>query len=142
LQSQLDSLERRLDILNQRQKELINQRESYLREETKTNTASNSEYRQIEKQAIAVDSESKQTAVSLQMAEAEMHSAAELLQRNLISQREKNSRIAAYNVLRSKLDELRERARLLEQEKAAIRANLSEARQRTREQLANRVYSD
>jgi hypothetical protein len=137
LQNQLDSLERRLDILNQRQKELINQRESYLREETKTNTASNSEYRQIEKQAIAVDSESKQTAVSLQMAETEMHSAAELLQRNLISQREKNSRIAAYNVLHSKLDELRERARLLEQEKAAIRANLSEARQRTREQLAN-----
>jgi uncharacterized phage infection (PIP) family protein YhgE len=137
LQNQLDSLERRLDILNQRQKELINRRESYLREETKTNTAGNSEYRQIEKQAITVDSEYKQTAVSLQTAEMEMHSAAELLQRDLISQREKNGRIAAYNVLRSKLDELRERARLLEQEKAAIRASLAEARQRTREQLAN-----
>jgi hypothetical protein len=137
LQNQLDSLERRLDILNQRQKELINRRESYLREETKTNTAGNSEYRQIEKQAITVDSEYKQTAVSLQTAEMEMHSAAELLQRDLISQREKNGRIAAYNVLRSKLDELRERARLLEQEKAAIRASLAEARQRIREQLAN-----
>jgi multidrug resistance efflux pump len=137
LQNQLESLERRLDIQNQRQKELINQRESYLREETKTNAASSSEYRQIEKQAITVDSEYKQTAVSLQTAEMEMRSASELLQRNLISQHEKNSRIAAYNVLRSKFDELRERARLLEQEKAAIRASLSEARQRTREQLAN-----
>ncbi len=137
LQNQLDNLERRLDILNQRQKELTNQREGYVREKTKTNTANNSEYRQIEKQAVTVDSEYKQTAVSIQTAETEMHSASELLQRNLISQHEKNSRVAAYNVLRTKLDGLKERARLLEQEKAAIRASLSEARQRTREQLAN-----
>jgi hypothetical protein len=66
-----------------------------------------------------------------------MHWASELLQRNLISQQEKHSRIAAYQVLRRKLAELRERARLLDQEKAAVRASLSEARQRTREQLAN-----
>jgi hypothetical protein len=137
LQNQLDSLERRLDILNQRQRELINQRESYLREEAKTNTSSNSEYRQIEKQAIIVDSEHRQTAAHLQTAEMEMHSASELFQRNLISQREKNSRIVAYNVLRDKLHELRERARLLEQEKSAIRTSISEARQRTREQLTN-----
>lgn len=137
LQNQLDSLEHRLDILNQRQKELINRRESYLREETKTNAAGDSEYRQLEKQAVTVNSEYKQTAISLQTAEQEMHWASELLQRNLISQQEQNNRIAAYNVLRSKLDELRERARLMEQEKAAIRASLSEARQRTREQLAS-----
>ncbi len=108
LQTQLNTLERRLDILNHRQKELINQQESYLREEAKNSTSSNSEYRQLEQQIIMID-----------------------------SKQEKNSRIAAYHVLHSKLEELRERARLLGQEKAAIRANLSEARQRTREQLAN-----
>ena len=46
LQNQLNALERRLDILNQRQKELINQQESSLREEAKNSSASNSEYRQ------------------------------------------------------------------------------------------------
>jgi hypothetical protein len=136
LQNQLDGLEQRLDILNQRQKELLNRRESYLRDETKTNTTGNSEYRQIEKQAVTVHSEYKQTEVRLQAAEMEMQWASELLQRNLISQQEKHSRVAAYHVLRSKLDELRERARLLDQEKAAIRSSLLEARQRTREQLA------
>ena len=66
-----------------------------------------------------------------------MHSASEMLAPGLISQREKVSRVSSYNVLQSKLDELRERARLLEQEKAAIRASLSAARQHTREQLAD-----
>ncbi len=49
LRSKFESLEQRLDILNQRQKELINRRDSYLREETKTNGTGNSEYCQLEK---------------------------------------------------------------------------------------------
>ena len=137
LQNQLNALERRLDILNQCQKELINQQESSLREEAKNSPASNSEYRQIEQRIITIDSEQKQTAISLQHAEMEMHSASEMLARGLISQREKNNRIVAYNVLQSKLDAFRERARPLEQEKAAMRTSLSAVRQRTREQLAN-----
>src|SRR5712691_11949888 len=67
----------------------------------------------------------------------EMRSASEMLARGLISQREKNNRMVAYHVLQSKLDELRERARLLEQEKAAMQTGLLEVRRRTREQLAN-----
>ena len=69
LQNQLNALERRLDILNQCQKELINQQESSLREEAKNSPASNSEYRQIEQRIITIDSEQKQTAISLQHAE-------------------------------------------------------------------------
>ena len=137
LPNQLQELERRLDSLNQREKELINQREHALREEAKNSPATHSDYRQIEQQLLAVDAERKQTAISLQHAGTEMRAASEMLARGLISQREQGSRVATYNVLQSKLDELRERSRLLEQEKAAIRAGLSQARQRSREQLAS-----
>ena len=148
LQNQLNALERRLDILTQRQKELSNQQENALREEAKNNPAGNSEYRQLEQQVLMIDSEQKQTALNLQHAfnelrsadtEMEMHlrSASEMRARGLSSQREKNNRIVAYDVLQSKLQGLRERARLLEQEKAAMRTGLSEVQRRIREQLAN-----
>lgn len=148
LQNQLNALERRLDILTQRQKELSNQQENALREEAKNNPAGNSEYRQLEQQVIMIDSEQKQTARNLQHAfnelrsadmEMEMHlrPASEMRERGLISQREKNNRIVAYDALQSKLQGLRERARLLEQEKAAMRTGLSEVQRRIREQLAN-----
>jgi hypothetical protein len=68
LQNQLNALERRLDILTQRQKELSNQQENALREEAKNNPAGNSEYRQLEQQVIMIDSEQKQTARNLQHA--------------------------------------------------------------------------
>lgn len=146
LQNQLNALERRLDILTQRQKELSNQQENALREEAKNNPAGNSEYRQLEQQVIMIDSEQKQTARNLQHAfnelrsadiEMGMQSASEMRARGLSSQREKNNRIVAYDVLQSKLHGLRERARLLEQEKAAMRTRLSEVQRRIREQLAN-----
>jgi hypothetical protein len=113
LQNQLNALERRRDMLNQRQKELMNQQESALREEEKNSPARHSEYRHIEQQILTVAAEQKQAAISLQHAEMEMHAASEMLARGLIAQREKNNRIVAYNVLQSKVDELRERARLL-----------------------------
>jgi hypothetical protein len=146
LQNQLNALERRLDILTQRQKELSNQQENALREEAKNNPAGNSEYRQLEQQVIMIDSEQKQTARNLQHAfnelrsadiEMGMQSASEMRARSLSSQREKNNRIVAYDVLQSKLHGLRERARLLEQEKAAMRTGFSEVQRRIREQLAN-----
>jgi hypothetical protein len=146
LQNQLNALERRLDILTQRQKELSNQQENALREEAKNNPAGNSEYRQLEQQVIMIDSEQKQTARNLQHAfnelrsadiEMGMQSASEMRARGLSSQREKNNRIVAYDVLQSKLHGLRERARLLEQEKAAMRTGFSEVQRRIREQLAN-----
>ena len=132
LQNQLNALERRLDILTQRQKELSNQQENALREEAKNNPAGNSEYRQLEQQVIMIDSEQKQTALNLQHAFNELRSADIEM-----AQREKNNRIVAYDVLQSKLQGLRERARLLEQEKAAMRTGLSEVQRRIREQLAN-----
>jgi hypothetical protein len=146
LQNQLNALERRLDILTQRQKELSNQQENALREEAKNNPAGNSEYRQLEQQVIMIDSEQKQTARNLQHAfnelrsadiEMGMQSASEMRARGLSSQREKNNRIVAYDVLQSKLHGLKERARLLEQEKAAMRTGFSEVQRRIREQLAN-----
>ena len=146
LQNQLNALERRLDILTQRQKELSNQQENALREEAKNNPAGNSEYRQLEQQVIMIDSEQKQTARNSQHAfnelrsadiEMGMQSASEMRARSLSSQREKNDRIVAYDVLQSKLHGLRERARLLEQEKAAMRTGFSEVQRRIREQLAN-----
>jgi hypothetical protein len=148
LQNQLNALERRLDILTQRQKELSNQQENALREEAKNNPAGNSEYRQLEQQVIMIDSEQKQTARNLQHAfnelrsadtemEMHLHSASEMRARGLTSQREKNNRIVAYDVLQSKLHGLKERARLLEQEKAAMRTGFSEVQRRIREQLAN-----
>ena len=146
LQNQLNALERRLDILTQRQKELSNQQENALREEAKNNPAGNSEYRQLEQQVIMIDSEQKQTARNSQHAfnelrsadiEMGMQSASEMRARSLSSQREKNNRIVAYDVLQSKLHGLRERARLLEQEKAAMRTGFSEVQRRIREQLAN-----
>jgi hypothetical protein len=146
LQNQLNALERRLDILTQRQKELSNQQENALREEAKNNPAGNSEYRQLEQQVIMIDSEQKQTARNLQHAfnelrsadiEMGMQSASEMRARGLSSQREKNNRLVAYDVLQSKLHGLRERARLLEQEKAAMRTGFSEVQRRIREQLAN-----
>ena len=148
LQNQLNALERRLDILTQRQKELSNQQENALREEAKNDPAGNSEYRQLEQQVIMIASEQKQTALNLQHAfnelrsadtemEMHLHSASEMRARGLTSQREKNNRIVAYDVLQSKLHGLRERARLLEQEKAAMRTRLSEVQRRIREQLAN-----
>jgi hypothetical protein len=146
LQNQLNALERRLDILTQRQKELSNQQENALREEAKNNPAGNSEYRQLEQQVIMIDSEQKQTARNLQHAfnelrsadiEMGMQSASEMRARGLSSQREKNNRIVAYDVLQRKLHGLRERARLLEQEKAAMRTGFSEVQRRIREQLAN-----
>src|SRR5215831_18328695 len=130
LQNQLNALERRLDILTQRQKELSNQQENALREEAKNNPAGNSEYRQLEQQVIMIASEQKQTARNLQHAfnelrsadiEMGMQSASEMRARGLSSQREKNNRIGAYDDLQSKLQGLKERARLLEQEKAAMR---------------------
>ncbi len=146
LQNQLNALERRLDILTQRQKELSNQQENALREEAKNNPAGNSEYRQLEQQVIMIDSEQKQTARNLQHAfnklrsadiEMGMQSASEMRARGLSSQREKNNRIVAYDDLQSKLHGLKERARLLEQEKAAMRTGFSEVQRRIREQLAN-----
>jgi len=146
LQNQLNALERRLDILTQRQKELSNQQENALREEAKNNPAGNSEYRQLEQQVIMIDSEQKQTARNLQHAfnelrsadiEMGMQSASEMRARGLSSQREKNNRLVAYDALQSKLHGLRERARLLEQEKAAMRTGFSEVQRRIREQLAN-----
>ena len=146
LQNQLNALERRLDILTQRQKELSNQQENALREEAKNNPAGNSEYRQLEQQVIMIDSEQKQTARNLQHAfnelrsadiEMGMQSASEMRARALSSQREKNNRLVAYDALQSKLHGLRERARLLEQEKAAMRTGFSEVQRRIREQLAN-----
>jgi hypothetical protein len=146
LQNQLNALERRLDILTQRQKELSNQQENALREEAKNNPAGNSEYRQLEQQVIMIDSEQKQTARNSQHAfnelrsadiEMGMQSASEMRARSLSSQREKNNRIVAYEALQSKLHGLRERARLLEQEKAAMRTGFSEVQRRIREQLAN-----
>lgn len=136
LQNQLDTLDRRLDMLHQRQKELINQRESVLSEEAKSSAASQSDYRRLEQQAVTLDAESKQTAVSLHHAEMEMRAAAEMLARGLISQQEQHRRQAAYEVLQSQLAALRERRQLLEREQAAIRTSLLEVRQRTREQLA------
>ena len=106
LPNQLNALERRLDSLNQREKELINQRENALREDAKNNPATHSEYRQVEQQLLTVDAEQKQTVISLHQAETEMNSASEMLARGLISQREKVSRVSSYNVLQSKLDEL------------------------------------
>jgi hypothetical protein len=148
LQNQLTALERRLDNLTQRQKELSNQQENALREEAKNNPAGNSEYRQLEQQVIMIASEQKQTALNLQHAfnelrsadiemEMPLQSASEMRAQGLISQREKNNRIVAYDVLQSKLHGLRERARLLEQEKAAMRTGLLEVQRRIREQLAN-----
>jgi hypothetical protein len=146
LQNQLNALERRLDILTQRQKELSNQQENALREEAKNNPAGNSEYRQLEQQVIMIDSEQKQTARNLQHAfnelrsadiEMGIQSASEMRARGLSSQREKNNRIVAYDDLQSKLHGLKERARLLEQEKAAMRTGFSEVQRRIREQLAN-----
>lgn len=146
LQNQLNALERRLDILTQRQKELSNQQENALREEAKNNPAGNSEYRQLEQQVIMIDSEQKQTARNLQHAfnelrsadiEMGIQSASEMRARGLSSQREKNNRLVAYDALQSKLHGLRERARLLEQEKAAMRTGFSEVQRRIREQLAN-----
>jgi hypothetical protein len=143
LQNQFASLERRLDNLNQRQKELANQQESYLREEAKNSPANNSENRQIEQQLLTLDLEHKQTALRAKNAELELRSATAHLERGSTSRDGNSTSIAAYNALRSsynglrsKADELRERVRLLEQQKAAIRASLSEAQQRTRTQLA------
>jgi hypothetical protein len=144
LQNQLTSLERRLDSLNQRQKELTNQQESYLREEAKNTPANSSEYRQTEQQLLTLDLEHKQTALRAKNAESELRSATANIERGSTARGGNSSSIAAYdalrtsyNGLRSKVDELKERVRLLEQQKAAIRASLSEAQRRSRTQLAN-----
>jgi hypothetical protein len=121
--------------LSQREKDLIQQRENFQSQETQNMAAGNTEYRQIEQQLVTTQAEIQQTAVGLENAGLQMRSAVTLFDRGLISLNEKSSRIAAYNILQSKLEALKKREVLLQQEKAALQVSLGQSRQTQSQQI-------